>query len=442
MYKFSELLILFTVTLFFVVLFSFINEKTLKLPYEIGLVVFGFGFCLILILIRAFDMTLLPEEFLKLVHQFDFNDFLIHGILCFMLFSGASSIKFNDFNEDKGLIGRMAIFGTLISIIVYGFLFYGLSLFLGLNLTILESLILGAIIAPSDPISAMSILGNVGLPHRLSLILEGESLFNDGIAVAVFATLIAIQAESTAAFLPGSFIGGLVADIAGAVIIGLLIGLVMFQIFKHTKNLYIKIFTSILTVMMAYLICEYFEFSGPIAAVICGLYYATVIAGLERQGMDESTRRLHDMFYDFWGVIDNLLNGILFLMVGLLFFAVISLEDISHLPFFAILIGAIAINTISRIISVAANVSFQKNMPLGLSKKNFTVFFSWAGLKGGLCLALVMGTEVSLSPHTYSIFVVATYGIVFFTTVFQGLTVGKIFKKLQKSEVENTHDVQ
>jgi CPA1 family monovalent cation:H+ antiporter len=106
MYKFSELLI------FLVVLFSFINEKTLKLPYEIGLVVFGFGFCLILLLLQSLEVTLVPEEFLKLINQFDFNDFLIHGILCFMLFSGASSIKFNDFNEDKALIGRMAILGT------------------------------------------------------------------------------------------------------------------------------------------------------------------------------------------------------------------------------------------------------------------------------------------------------------------------------------------
>jgi CPA1 family monovalent cation:H+ antiporter len=242
-----------------------------------------------------------------------------------------------------------------------------------------------------------------------------------------------IQAEAKAAFLPGSFIGGLLLDIAGAVIVGLLIGALMFQIFKHTKNLYIKIFTSILTVMMAYLICEYFEFSGPIAAVICGLYYATVIANLERQGMDESTRKLHDMFYDFWGVIDNLLNGILFLMVGLLFFAVISLEDISSLPFFVIILGAILINSVSRIISVSTNIAFSKKLPLDLSKKNFTIFFSWAGLKGGLCLALVMGTEVSLSANAYAIFVVATYGIVFFTTVFQGLTVGKIYKKLEKA---------
>lgn len=433
MYKFSELLILFTVTLFLVVLFSFINEKTLKLPYEIGLVVFGFGFCLILLLLQSLEVTLVPEEFLKLINQFDFNDFLIHGILCFMLFSGASSIKFNDFNEDKALIGRMAILGTLIAIAVYGVLFYGLGLLFHFNLSLLESLILGAIVAPSDPISAMSILGNVGLPHRLSLILEGESLFNDGIAVAVFATLMTIQAEAKAAFLPGSFIGGLLLDIAGAVIVGLLIGALMFQIFKHTKNLYIKIFTSILTVMMAYLICEYFEFSGPIAAVICGLYYATVISNLERQGMDESTRKLHDMFYDFWGVIDNLLNGILFLMVGLLFFAVISLEDISSLPFFVIILGAILINSVSRIISVSTNIAFSKKLPLDLSKKNFTIFFSWAGLKGGLCLALVMGTEVSLSANAYAIFVVATYGIVFFTTVFQGLTVGKIYKKLEKA---------
>lgn len=189
--------------------------------------------------------------------------------------------------------------------------------------------------------------------------------------------------------------------------------------------------------MMAYLICEYLNFSGPIAAVICGLYYATVIADLERKGMDETTRKLHDMFYDFWGVIDNLLNGILFLMVGLLFFTVISLEDISNMPIFVVIVGAVLINSIARIVSVAGNVVLTKEVPLGLSKKNFTIFFSWAGLKGGLCLALVMGTEGSLATHVYDIFVVATYGIVFFTTVFQGLTVGKVYNKLQQSVLKN-----
>lgn len=431
MYSFNELLILFTGVLFLVVLFSFINEKTVKLPYEIGLVVFGLGFCLILIALQKIAGFHISDEVFDLVKQFNFNDFLINGVLCFMLFSGASRIKFNDFNEDKYLIGSMAIFGTIISVIVYGVLFWGLGYLFQLNVNLLEALILGSIVAPSDPISAMSILSKVGLPKRLSLIIEGESLFNDGVAVAIFATLMSILEQSTQQLSVAGFVWGLVADILGAVGVGLLVSFLLFQVFKHSENRYLKVFSGILTVMSAYLLCEHLSFSGPIAAVICGLYYATGIAGLQKKGIDLATRDIHELFYSFWGVVDNLLNGILFLLIGLLFVDVRNVNEFSMTGIFIIVIGSILINTISRMAGVFGNVVWAKKLPYGMAKRKFTIFFTWAGLKGGLCLALVMGTATSLTAATYNTFLISTYAIVLFTTVFQGLTVGKAYTKLK-----------
>jgi CPA1 family monovalent cation:H+ antiporter len=233
-----------------------------------------------------------------------------------------------------------------------------------------------------------------------------------------------------------SFVWGLVADILGAVAIGLVVAFLLSFVFKETNNRYIKIFTSILTVMLAYLICEHLGFSGPIAAVICGLFYATGIARLKNKGMDHKTKEIHELFYDFWGVIDNLLNGILFLLVGLLFVDIRNLDGFSGTGILVIIIGAILINTIARTIGVFGNVALVKKLPLDMSKSSFTVFFTWAGLKGGLCLALVMGTGTSLSNDTYSVFLVATYAIVLFTTVFQGLTVGKVYEKLKPAKAE------
>lgn len=432
MFNFNELLILFTVILFLVVALSFTNEKTLKLPYEIGLVVFGLGFSLILIVFEKFNVIAIPTEMLDLFKQFNFNDFLIHGVLCFMLFSGASRIKFNDFNEDKFLIGRMAIFGTLLSILVYGVLFYGLGYLFQLKMSFLEALILGSIVAPSDPISAMSILSKVGLPHRLSLIIEGESLFNDGVAVAIFATLMSILEHTAQDLSLVEFVWGLTTDILGAIGVGLIVAFLLFQIFRAAQNRYLKVLTSILTVMLAYLICEHLGFSGPIAAVICGLFYATGIAGQQKKGMDLETQEVHHLFYAFWSVIDNLLNGILFLLVGLLFVDLRNLDSFTITSVLGIVVGAILINTISRAAGVFGNVAFGKSLPLDMTKSRFTIFFTWAGLKGGLCLALVMGTGTSLSLPTYNAFLIATYAIVFFTTVFQGLTVGKAYQKLSK----------
>nr|WP_320025213.1 cation:proton antiporter [uncultured Acetobacterium sp.] len=431
MYNFNELLILFTVILLLVVVFSFINEKTIKLPYEIGLVVFGLGFSLIMILIQKLNVITIPTEILDLLRQFNFNDFLIHGVLCFMLFSGASRIKFSDFNEDKFLIGKMAILGTLLSILVYGMLFYGLGYLLQMNMSFLEAFILGSVVAPSDPISAMSILSKVGLPHRLSLIIEGESLFNDGVAVAIFATLMSILEQTAQDISLGGFVWGLTTDILGAIGVGLIVSFLLFQIFRYSENRYIKVLTSLLTVMLAYLLCEHLGFSGPIAAVICGLFYATGIAGQQKKGVGLKNREVHDLFYAFWSVIDNLLNGILFLLVGLLFVDTRNLESFSNIGILAIVVGSIFINTISRSAGVFGNVVFAKKLPLDMSKFSYTIFFTWAGLKGGLCLALVMGTGTSLSTETYNIFLAATYAIVLFTTVFQGLTIGKVYEKLK-----------
>ncbi|MEA4806796.1 cation:proton antiporter [Acetobacterium wieringae] len=427
MYNFDQLLILFSALLFLVVVFSFINEKTIKLPYEIGLVVFGFIFVVLYIIGRNLNLVHIPIEFLNLYREFDFTDFLFKGVLCFMLFSGASRIEFGDFKADKFLIASMAIIGTLVSTVVYGLLFFGLGYLIHVNITFLEACILGAIVAPTDPISAMSILAKAGLPKRIGLIIEGEALFNDGVAVAIFATLLTALKLSSNSVSVMSFTWGLATEILGAVAVGFIISFLLFEVFKQSNDNFIKIFTSILTVMLSYLVCEYFSFSGPIAAVICGLYYATAIAGLQRNNHICMTEELRDLFYSFWSVVDNLLNGILFLLVGVLLLNIKNINTLSVGMIFTIAIGSIVFNTIARLAGVYASMIFNKNPPKskGMPNHRFIAFMTWAGLKGGLCLALIMGTSISLTTPTYNLFLVATYAIVLFTTVVQGLSVGK-----------------
>lgn len=440
MYNFDQLLILFSALLLLVVMFSFINEKTVKLPYEIGLVVFGFIFVVIYIVGRNLNIVHIPIEFLVLYREFDFTDFLYKGVLCFMLFSGASRIEFGDFKADKYLIGSMAIIGTLVSTVVYGLLFFGLGYLIHVNISFLEACILGAIVAPTDPISAMSILAKAGLPKRIGLIIEGEALFNDGVAVAIFATLLTALKLSANSVSVMSFTWGLTTEILGAVVVGFVVSFLLFEVFKRSNDNFIKIFTSILTVMLAYLICEYFVFSGPIAAVICGLYYASGIAGLQRNNHICMTEELYNLFYSFWSVVDNLLNGILFLLVGVILLDIKNINTFSVGIIFIIAVGAIVFNTIARMAGVYVSMIFNKNPPKDKGMKNlkFITFMTWAGLKGGLCLALIMGTSISLTTPTYNLFLVATYAIVLFTTVVQGLTVGKGYIILSKNKGSKT----
>ena len=434
MYNFDQLLVLFSVLLFLVVMFSFINEKTIKLPYEIGLVVFGFLFVIIYLVAKHFNLVFIPAEFYELYHEFDFNDFLFNGILCFMLFSGALRIEFGDFNKDKFLIASMSIVGTLVSTIIYGLLFYGLAYLIHVNVSFLAACVLGAIVAPTDPISAMSILAKAGLPKRIGLIIEGEALFNDGVAVAIFATLISalrLSADNVS-FL--SFGQGMLTELIGAVAVGFIVSFLMFEVFKRSSNDFVRIFSSILTVMLAYLICEYFVFSGPIAAVICGLYYATGIGRLQRKKHACMTTELHQLFYSFWSVIDNLLNGTLFLLVGVLLLNIKNINTLSIGMILIIGISSIVFNTVARYVGVYASMMFNRNPPAGKGIRNsrFRLFMPWAGLKGGLCLALIMGSSKLMEQSTYNLFVIATYFIVLFTTVVQGLTVGKGYTILNR----------
>jgi len=436
MYNFDQLLSLFSVLLLLVVAFSFINEKTIKLPYEIGLVVFGFIFVVIYIIGRNLNIVHLPMELVNLYREFNFTDFLFKGVLCFMLFSGASRIEFGDFKADKFLIGSMAVIGTLVSTVVYGLLFFGLGYLIHVNISFLEACLLGSIVAPTDPISAMSILAKAGLPKRIGLIIEGEALFNDGVAVAIFATLLTALKLSANSVSVMSFTWGLTTEILGAVAVGFVVSFLLFEIFKRSNDNFIKIFTSLLTVMLAYLICEYFVFSGPIAAVICGLYYATGIAGMKRKNHRCMSEELHNLFYSFWSVVDNLLNGILFLLVGVLLLNIKNINTLSVGMILTIAIGAIVFNTIARMAGVYASMIFNKNPPEGKGMKNpkFITFMTWAGLKGGLCLALIMGTSISLTTPIYNLFLVATYAIVLFTTVVQGLTVGQGYILLSRNK--------
>jgi CPA1 family monovalent cation:H+ antiporter len=389
---------------------------------------------------RTLNIIHIPEEFSNLYQEFNFNDFLFHGVLCFMLFSGASRIKFSDFSKDKYLIGSMAIIGTIVSSVIYGMFLWGLGLIIHFNISFLEALILGSIVAPTDPISAMSILAKAGLSKRMGLIIEGEALFNDGVAVAIFATLISALKHTSEDISFVSFILELSAEIMGAALIGFVASFLFFEIFKRSNDPYIKVFSSILTVMIAYLLCNYIGFSGPIAAVICGLYYSTGISRIQKQNHCVIINEVRELFYSFWSVVDNLLNGVLFLLVGLLFISIRNFNTLSISLIIIIGLTAVFFNTVSRMAGLSVALLFNKNLPDGMKKGNFITFLTWGGLKGGLCIALVMGINNILSPQMYNLFLVSSYFIVLFSTVGQGLTIGKVYKRLKKKKEAKVED--
>lgn len=422
MWDFSTLLHYAAAMLACIVLFAFFNEKVTKLPTEIALMLCAFvvGALVLLLEVTGVIVPLDPKSNLL---TFNLDDYLVDGVLCFMLFAGACRLRMQDIRPHARCITVLSLVATLLTTGIYGGLFSLLSLVLGLPIDFVYCLLLGAIVAPTDPIAAMSILRGMGLPEDLGLVIEGESLFNDGVAVALFVTLCGIIASGD--FTLAGFFGVLLRELLGAVAAGFVVSLLTFQIFKRTHIPWLQVCVSLLAVAGAYVLCETLNFSGAISSVVCGIFYATQMA---RGKTPAQTDAKYPVFYHFWEVIDHLLNGILYVLLG---FGLLRLPAVSQIALLCL--GAILINTLARAGGVALSTLLCGRLPLAWPKLRFTGLFTWAGLKGGLCLALAASTSGLLqdTPEVLQVFTVATYAIVFFTTIVQGLTVGKGYQLLQ-----------
>ncbi len=412
--------------------FSFFNEKVLKLPTEIGLMTIAFIMSVTFLFLNK--IGLIPFDGLAdIFNALEFHEVVMNGFLCFLLFSGSAKIKFDDLTHDKYLISTLAFFSTLLSTLLYAGMTYGISNLLGINLTFLQSCILGSIIAPTDPISAMSILKKAGLPDRISLIMEGESLFNDGIAVALFVTFTSLNINSSSHPFR-QFFETIAYDIVGAVAIALVVSIILFQVFKHTKQKYLEILISLAAVTLSYSLSEWIHVSAPTAAVVVGIFFATKMNHLHHD-----SESYYINFYVFWKVIDKILNGILYILIG---FAVLFIEDSNG--FILIICSAILFALVARFISILLPIWFfsrdKRMTPQIYSKEKrrrdqfaMSKLLTWGGLKGGICIALALGTVNTFEPTQYNYIVLSTYAVVAFSTLVQGLTIKKVYGRLKKN---------
>ncbi len=414
----SEILLMpIVVMLGIVVFFGFLNEKTVKLPTEIALLLSGL---LISVFIIAGTEVVGSANYNEM-SEFLLDKFLVEGILCFMLFAGACKLRYCDLKKQLKLITCMAIISTLLATGIYGIIIYGLATLLGMTqLSLLECLLLGCIVAPTDPIAAMSILKKAGLPEDIALAIEGESLFNDGVGVALFAVMCGIISGTNSSVSVASFIQLIGKEILGALLVGAVVSLLLYKLFTLTSDIYRQIFISLLAVSFSYVACEAWGFSSAIAAVICGISFATYMDKPESEN-PEAFR----VYRNFWEVIDSLLNSTLYVMLGLTFVNLVLYAPGNY----RWILLAIVINVIARYVGIFVGSLPIKEKPQGLKQIPFTNLLTWAGLKGALCLALAMSAESYLSTEAFQVILIATFGVVMFTTLGQGLSIGWFYKK-------------
>ena len=416
--------IIFVVVISLVCLLGFFNEKVTKLTYEISLMLFsvviGGILLLIVTLAKGTDIAdVLPQS------QFiNIERFLMEGVLCFMLFAGSCHMKLSGFRQLARQISVLAFVCTLLGACFYGFLFYGASLLLGLNLSLPVCLMFGSIAAPTDPIAATSILSKFGLPKQLSFLIEGESLFNDGVGVALFVCFSGMATASSS----GGFFTVMLREILGAVAVGAVVTCLCFLLFRNTKSKTLGIFVTLMTVSVSYAICERLSFSGAIASVVCGILFSY----LRSRFCQNDDAEKAENFDSFWETLDVLLNSLLYVMLGLSFVHILQTEHVVMLSLIAI-----AANFIARCGSLSISSLLMGKIPDGYDRLNFIKLLTWGGLRGGLSVALAMSTKELLPENSYSIILGGTYAIVFFTTVVQGLTMKPVYNRISRSVIRH-----
>ena len=330
-------------------LFSFLNHVYLKLPSTIGVMVISIALSLMLLLLGSMGFPLLLQQEKSLLEGIDFSTTLLHGMLSFLLFAGALHVDLNRLSEMKWVVVSLATIGVLLSAALVALMLWSVSLLLNLPLTFIHCLLFGALISPTDPVAVMSTLKTLGVPASLETKIAGESLFNDGVGVVLFLVIfnIAYSSEPMQALEVAELF---ITETLGGALFGFLIGYIAYRMLRRVDNYQVEIIISLALVMGGYAFADAWHLSAPIAIVVAGL----LIGNHGRQfAMSDQTREHLDTF---WELVDEILNAVLFVLLGLEILMIIPVSTNT----FLLSLLAIPIVLLARFVSVSIPVSVLK----------------------------------------------------------------------------------
>ena len=394
--------------------FSFINYRFLKLPNTIGLMLIGLLFSLLLIAISRFFPGS-KQWAVAMLGQIDFDETLLHGMLSFLLFAGALHVNINDLRDQYRIILGLATAGVVLSTFIVGILSWGMLNLFGFNISFIYCLLFGALISPTDPIAVLGILKKAGAPKSLETKIVGESLFNDGVGVVIFLILLEIATsgyEMSAARVVMLF----VQEAIGGGLLGLGTGMLAYWMLKQVDNYQVEILITLGLATGGYALAEALHLSAPIAIVVAGLFIGNHGRSF---AMSEDTRQNLDTF---WELADEVLNAVLFLLIGL----EVMVLSYNWLSLAAALL-AIVIVLSARLISVSVAINLLKRFRS--FSPHVVKILTWGGLRGGISIALAL----SLPPgRERDVLLAITYGVVVFSILVQGLSIGSFLKILEE----------
>ncbi|KPJ97595.1 MAG: sodium:proton antiporter [Desulfobacterales bacterium SG8_35] len=407
---FEIIAILLTLSAFF----SFVNYRFLRLPNTIGLMLIGLLFSLLLIAVSRF----FPESrqwAVALLIQIDFDETLLHGMLSFLLFAGALHVNINDLRQQYRIILGLATAGVILSTFIVGILTWFLLNPLGFKISFIYCLLFGALISPTDPVAVLGILKKTETPKSLEIKIVGESLFNDGVGVVIFLILLEMAVSGQDMHVVRGVML-FVQEAMGGGLLGLGTGLLAYWMLKQVDNYQVEILITLGLVTGGYALADGLHLSAPIATVVAGL----LIGNHGRSfAMSENTRQNLDTF---WELADEVLNAVLFLLIGL----EVMVLNYSRMSLAGVLLGIVIVLS-ARLVSVSVPIHLLKH--LRAFSPHVVKILTWCGLRGGISIALALSLPAG---GERDVVLAITYGVVVFSILVQGLTIGPFLRRLIK----------
>jgi len=396
---------------------TYVNHRFIGLPTTIGVMVISILLSIGAIFLGFLGFDQLIDYEVSLLEQLDFTEVLLDGMLSMLLFAGALHVNIGDLRRYKLPIGILAGLGTIVSAMLIATAIYLMLPLFGFGLPFLWCLLFGALISPTDPIAVMGILSSAGAPKSIETVIAGESLFNDGIGVVIFVLLLGILSSGdipTANYVAHT----LAVEAGGGVVFGLVLGAILYYLLKSIDSYQEEVLLTLAGVIGGYALASHWHLSGPLAMVMMGL----MVGNRGRElAMSDKTRHYIDLF---WELIDEILNAILFVLIGL---EVVMIAYSGNLFIASGLTILIAL--VSRFIVVGMTTKTfrrQLDLPTGAWK-----VLTWGGLRGGISVALVLQLPIGTERE---ILLALTYAVVIFSILVQGLSVGKVAKSIRTDE--------
>ncbi|WP_298737476.1 sodium:proton antiporter [uncultured Psychrobacter sp.] len=394
-------------------LLSYVNHRFIGLPTTIGVMVISIVLSIFAIFLGFLGFDQLIDYEISLLEQLDFTEVLLDGMLSMLLFAGALHVNISDLRRYKLPIGILACIGTIVSALLIATAIYLMLPLLGFSLPFIWCLLFGALISPTDPIAVMGILASAGAPKSLETVIAGESLFNDGIGVVIFVILLGILTSGdipTANYVAHT----LAVEAGGGIVFGLVLGAILYYLIKSIDSYQEEVLLTLAGVIGGYALASYWHLSGPLAMVMMGLMLGNRGRAL---AMSDQTRHYVDLF---WELIDEILNAILFVLIGLEIVMIAYSSNLFIAGGLTIIIALLA-----RFIVVGMTTktfSRQLDLPDGAWK-----VLTWGGLRGGISVALVLQLPIGAERD---ILLALTYAVVIFSILVQGLSVGRVAKSI------------